>query len=539
MEKIFCARHYSHGSLDLCTGHYRCLIRSGEGLLHLYGRGSRYADLIFVPDAGVSPEPGPFQLELEREDFCGETDRLKLVCRCGDSVRSEITFFPDRIEFKAERTGGAPILPEAFHLGRGSKLFSDKLFTPGWPDRTLPIGHYLRRQEPIQLSPGLMSPPPWCFAAQQENGRWMGFELEPEEEEFDFYEFDSVPGRDHEFCWSVGYGGCKAACSRLSAPALVLRFDLEDEYEVFRRHAETIVETGRFRPVVRSSPSWHRGVALCGWRFQGSRQDFCTQANYEEHIAYFQEQGIDFDTVILDDFWGDPRRHGIWKCDETRWPDLRGFVEKRHAEGRHVLLWVCTYGSGLPEEELLDGTMQNLDSPAWRRRLREDAHRMLSADPGCYNADGIKYDFTALLPRKPGCCSVCGVGYLRERFRVVYEAMTAVKPEALILCQSVNPYFTPWQSMIRLNDFTALPCHGLEEMRIRSRIAQASGYGLPVDPDHVSFGAFSYRGGYDFFREMESLGIVSLYLNREDLADPEFREILRALVRRNILRHRS
>lgn len=183
--------------------------------------------------------------------------------------------------------------------------------------------------------------------------------------------------------------------------------------------------------------------------------------------------------------------------------------------------------------------MQNLDSPAWRQRLRDDAHRMLSADPGCYNADGIKYDFTALLPQKPGCCSVCGVGYLRERFRLVYEAMTAVKPEALILCQSVNPYFTPWQSMIRLNDFTALPCHGLEEMRIRSRIAQASGYGLPVDPDHVSFGAFSYRGGYDFFREMESLGIVSLYLNREDLADPEFREILRALVRRNLLRHRS
>ena len=53
------------------------------------------------------------------------------------------------------------------------------------------------------------------FAAQQESGRWMGFELEPEEEEFDFYEFDSVPGRDHAFCWSVGYGGCKAACSRL------------------------------------------------------------------------------------------------------------------------------------------------------------------------------------------------------------------------------------------------------------------------------------------------------------------------------------
>ena len=537
MRSFTCCYHRDHGTMDLHTESYTCLLRSRDGILRCFAKGSSYADLILSPDAGTELAPGRFVLEQEPEECCGEREKMELVFRCENSIRTTLTFYSDRIEFKAERTGGEVFLPDNFYLGRGSKLFSDRLFTPSWPDRTLPIGHYLRREEPVQLSPGLMSPAPWCFSARQENGRWMGFELEPEDHEFDFYEFDSQPGNGHDFCWNVGYKGYKAPCRTLSVPALVLRFDLADEFEIFTRHAETIVSTGRFRPSLRKNPAWHTGVALCGWRLQKSRQDLCSEERYESMIRQLESKGLDFDILILDDFWGDPKTHGIWKSDPRKWPDLRAFIDRRHAEGRRVLLWLCTYASGLPEEEKLDGNMQNPDSPAWRNRLREDAHRLLSDDPGCFNADGIKYDFTALVPKVPGQCSVCGVGFIRERFRLVYEAMTAVKPDAQILCQSLNPYFTPWQTMIRLNDFTALPEHGLEEMRIRARIAKAVGYGLPIDPDHVSYGLFSYRGGYDFFREMESLGSVSLYVNEEDLEDAELLDILIPLVRRNL--HRS
>ena len=160
-----------------------------------------------------------------------------------------------------------------------------------------------------------------------------------------------------------------------------------------------------------------------------------------------------------------------------------------------------------------------------------------SDDPGCYNADGIKFDFTALFPTKPEC-SHYGVGYILERYRMVAEAMRAVKPDAMILNQSTNPYFMKYQSAIRLNDFTALPCHGLEEMLIRSKIAHAVGMGLPVDSDHITCGGMSYEGGIDFFREMESVGEISLYVNENDLASPEILEAVREISRRRVLRNK-
>ena len=141
--------------MDLHTESYTCLLRSRDGILRCFAKGSPYADLLLSPDAGTELAPGRFVLEQEPEECCGEREKMELVFRCENSIRTTLTFYSDRIEFKAERTGGEVFLPDNFYLGRGSKLFSDRLFTPSWPDRTLPIGHYLRREEPVQLSPGL------------------------------------------------------------------------------------------------------------------------------------------------------------------------------------------------------------------------------------------------------------------------------------------------------------------------------------------------------------------------------------------------
>ena len=80
-----------------------------------------------------------------------------------------------------------------------------------------------------------------------------------------------------------------------------------------------------------------------------------------------------------------------------------------------------------------------------------------------------------------------------------------------------------------LNDYFGVPEHGLDEMRLRARMARICAPGALVDTDHIGFGDFSYRGGYEFFRRACELGVPSLYLNHEDLKDREFLDILRRL----------
>ncbi len=516
-----------HGTLDLVAETYTCLIKKRGGPLLFYANGSKTADLIFRPDAGFSAETGEFVPEAGMKNVCGSGE-FELAYNSGD-VRVVVKFFEDRVEVKADYEGGE-VLPDTFYIGRGSLIYTDRVFTPSQPDFNLPIAHYLRPEEAVDLSPGLMTPAPWCFSARQEDGKWIGFSLEPDADELDFAGFGSAPGVGREMAFRVIYGGCRPACGKLSVPPLVMRFGLSDEFEVFARHTGHLLERGKIEKPERYF-DWHRGVSVCGWRWQQGTKP--TEELYERNVAMFDEKGIDFDILIIDDFWGDSDEHGVWKACE-RWKNLRGFIDRRHAEGRKVLLWVCTHADGLPDDEKV-GRLHDIDSDAWKERLKADAHRMLSPDEGCYDADGIKFDFTALYPRTPDC-SRYGVGYILERYRLVAEAMRAVKPDAMLLNQSINPYFVKYQSALRLNDFTALPCHGLEEMRIRGKIAKAVGMGLPVDSDHVACSLVEYDGGLDFFREMESVGDISIYANERDLELPGLAETLRDLSKRHCLR---
>lgn len=530
--RVFYYRH--HKTLDIITPSYTCLIKEKGGPLHIFSKDSEMADIILYPDAGFSPEKGNFYIVDEPETVYDEMESMKLNYSCADNIKTTITFYADRIEMKAKRECGESVVPQSFYIGRGSKLFSKKLFTPSWPDETLPIGHYLRLQEPIVLSPGLMSPAPWCFASQQDNNFWIGYSLEPEQNELDFVSFGSQPSNDFGFCWKINYNGCRPACSEFDVPTLVFRFSLQDEFEVFSKHTQTLLEAGKIgKP--KAVPDWHKGVSACGWRWQNSDNKCCTQELYEKNLEILKEHKLDCDILIIDDFWGDTAAYGIWKADESRWPDLRGFIDSQHEQNRHVLLWLCTLTTGLPDGEKVSNGLHNIDSTNWLARLKEDVHRLFSDEPGCYNADGVKFDFTAMYPDKPEC-SHYGVGYILERFKIIYNAIKEVKSDAMILCQSINPYFNQYQTAIRLNDFTALPEQGLEEMKIRYKIAKAVGCGLPVDPDHICCGHTDYKGGYDFCREIDSIGCVSLYLKESDLADHELAEILKCQVDKNLLR---
>ena len=151
---------------------------------------------------------------------------------------------------------------------------------------------------------------------------------------------------------------------------------------------------------------------------------------------------------------------------------------------------------------------------------------MLSSEPGCYDADGVKFDFTSSAPGDCRGLKHVGCGFIRERFRVLSEALLAVKPEAILDYQCTNPYFTHTLTMLRLNDYFGATEHGLPEMRLRTKIARITAPGALIDTDHISFREYTYEGGYDFFRSCRELGVESLYLNDDDLKDPELLSIL-------------
>ena len=75
--------------------------------------------------------------------------------------------------------------------------------------------------------------------------------------------------------------------------------------------------------------------------------------NEKDILAYAQsmlDHGLPPGVFMIDDTW--QLGYGVWEFDSRRFPDPKGMVEKLHAKGFKVLLWMCPFVS--------------MDSPAFR-----------------------------------------------------------------------------------------------------------------------------------------------------------------------------
>lgn len=437
---------------------------------------------------------------------------------------AELEFKPRKTVFRLTLHRKEPMAVRDIVIGEGSRTDSGMLFDPSV--RFSPY-HEFSAAERCSIRPGLASPPPWVLSYRRE-GRpgWWSASLEPMPDRLDFSEFEHTPFGDGKLAWTIRYPRVDAASGDFAAPPLVFRFGDADPYAAIARHVADIRSEGKMIVPERKYPDWHSKTIACTWRCQTElpRREQANEKTTRAYVKLLEDNGIAFGTLIIDDFWG--REHGIWEADPKKWPDLRGFIDEQHRKGRRVLLWICTNGEGLPEEERI-GRLWNPESPAFLARLKETARRMLSSEPGCYDADGVKFDFTSDMPNDCRGLKHVGCGFILNRFRVLSEAFLAVKPDAILDYQCTNPYFTHTLTMLRLNDYFGVPEHGLAEMRIRAKIARICAPGALIDTDHISFREFTYKGGYDFFRHCHELGVESLYLNEDDLKDPELLSILR------------
>jgi hypothetical protein len=156
----------------------------------------------------------------------------------------------------------------------------------------------------------------------------------------------------------LAYEGQTRVDGSFTAPSLLFSFDAPDPYAGIRAYVADLKELGYLQAVERAAaPCWWSEPIFCGWGSQcilagtrgGRPADHATQANYDDFLGALARRGLVPGTVVLDDKW--QAEYGTCAADPGKWPDLRGWIGARHAEGRRVLLWWKAWDpEGLPED---------------------------------------------------------------------------------------------------------------------------------------------------------------------------------------------
>ena len=236
-------------------------------------------------------------------------------------------------------------------------------------------------------------------------------------------------------------------------------------------------------------PSWWSQPIYCTWgdqayaaRMREGRLDesnasrYATEKDIDRWLAIAAREKLPIGTIILDLGW--MRGYGDFEPNPKHFSDLRSYINKLHARGLHVLLWIPMYEA--------TGTLFNLDKtrsdvaanhPEWlvhtregkltdifdytnpdtRDYLRSRIHYMLSSGPRGLNADGLKVDFIDRLP-SPAVSTFhnpsWGIGEAMNAkvMELIYTSAREIKADAFIDSSFMNPLFHAWQDVIRLND---------------------------------------------------------------------------------------
>jgi hypothetical protein len=478
-------------------------------------------------------------------------DRVEV--RCATSRWAErvtvLEVHPDRLEVRTTVRGRGDLLtahllgghrPPAGFLPSGSAL--DTVFSPN-PDHPRRV---LRPAvEPAVIGvvgdgaePGvgrwLFCPAPWCFAVSRDE-RWAELGLAAPVAEQTFTSFHYTGGTDG-FSLRLDYEGHTRVDGEFTTPALVIRFGHDSPEAALRAHGDLLRDRG-LAPAVRTDVPRHWLEPLfCGWGAQhalalrsgASTPDLSTQRDYDAFLDHLARHDVVPGTVVVDDKWA--AHYATSRPDETRWPDLRGWIARRHARDQRVLLWWKAWDTdGAPPEAcvtLPDGTPVALDPehPLGRRTVVDAVTHML----GDLDADGLKVDFLAKTPSGTALRHAgpsWGAALLHALLELVYTTAKSVKPDALVITHTPNPAFADVTDMIRLNDIRMLDAIDpdgpvVAHMRYRAAVVAAALPGVPVDTDGWCLpDRATWR---EYLAEQPRLGVPALYYaDRMDLTGEE------------------
>jgi hypothetical protein len=389
------------------------------------------------------------------------------------------------------------------------------------------------------------TPPPFCFGASPgsapadssavSEGPWMmmGLSVEDGEHHFTRFAYDAV---EDGFCLKLAYEGHRRVQRIWRSPAVLFLFDAEDPYEGIRRYVDVLEMMGQVPPSVqRIRPRWWARPLFCGWGAQShlARQavqpaeDFATEGDYDAFLSHLEARGLKPGTIVIDDKW--QAAYGTAEVDPGKWPDLQGWIQRRHDAGQHVLLWWKAWDAEGIDDELCVrdalGRPVAVDpsNPRYEAMLRETIGRLIGEDG--INADGFKIDFTARTPTGPSLRrhgEAWGTELLHRLLEIIYTEAKRIKPDALIISHTPNPYFRTVTDMIRLNDVNTTHAV-LPQMMHRAKIARAACPDLLIDPDNWQM---PDRASWRSYLAIQSeIGVPSLYYaSHVDLTSESFEE---------------
>ena len=309
----------------------------------------------------------------------------------------------------------------------------------------------------------------------------------------------------------------------------ILIYGTPDRHSALKFYADYYYETGRAakKDPAEKKPRFWYGPMACGWIEQyaqmaasngtGNQNEWARQSTYDRFNAELERRDLHPQILIIDDQW--QAHYGTAVEDKEKWPDLRGWIdENRTKYNRHVMLWFKLWSDdGLPDDCCLidrDSGARFADptAPAYRAYLRETMHRLLSADEGCLNADGLKLDFAFTQPVGRNVTSYdgrYGVELYLELIRLIYEYAKEAKPEAVISGSPCHPLFARYIDHARLHDYCPNLRRCYEEFAFRKEIYEIAMPGVLFDTDGAGFS--SHRDTMRYLTMAPELGIPDLY----------------------------
>jgi hypothetical protein len=302
-----------------------------------------------------------------------------------------------------------------------------------------------------------------------------------------------------------------------------------------KQYCELLERKGAIPTSEQKIHSWWRKPIFCGWHEQvavahrqqddseasmleleGADSIFnqCTQEKHQHWLDIIHEQDLPIGTIIIDAKW--QKEFGGFEVDETKWPDLRGFIEDCHRRDQHVILWIMAWDmEGLASNECIQRNEQPISpdptSPAYRERLEKGIHFMLSQDG--LNADGLKVDGTNRIPVGPDIKThqnKYGYELQYEYLKIVYESARCAKSDALVSLFTANPYYRDVCNIVRLGDLYSLYGRPVDTLNQRAQVVKIAMAGKLIDTD----GNFQFSLATDFVPELEEqarLGIPTIY----------------------------
>lgn len=350
---------------------------------------------------------------------------------------------------------------------------------------------------------------------------------------------------------SIEYNGHQKVDGDWRSPTLRFRFG-SNRFSLLKQYVDDLRGFGGMYDRHRSYPRWTGRPVYCTWHDQVALSQspepllttvnpsckpfgYCTQSMCEHWLGMFDEKKIDVGTFIIDATW--QLHSGEAWVDTVKFPDLRGFVDRCHQRDIRVMLWAMAWDrSGIPDQECL--TKDNLPvaadptHPAYQKRLADMVHRMLSDEPGCYNADGIKLDGMTMTPHGRGLKShdgTAGFELARRLFALWSENVVASKEDAVLGLFTAFPYFADLVDMARTGDLYTVKGDPLSANRFRVQMTRLVMPDVSIDTDGAQ--RFNCVLPYEqIIRANRSLGVPCLYeiqwlTQRREFLMPQLQEL--------------